>query len=57
MAQAVSRRPFTAEVRDNPRGICSGKCGTETSFPQRSSGVSMSALFHRALHSLMSSGG
>jgi len=36
MAQAVSRRPLTAEVRFrapiSPRGICSGQSGTGTGF-------------------------
>jgi hypothetical protein len=36
MAQAVSRRPLTAEARIrarlNPRGICGGQSGTGTGF-------------------------
>jgi hypothetical protein len=37
MAQAVSRRPLTAEARVrsriSPCGICGGQIGTETGFP------------------------
>jgi hypothetical protein len=38
MAQAVSRRPLTAETRvrsrDNPCGIFGGRSGTGTGFPR-----------------------
>jgi hypothetical protein len=38
MAQAVSRRPLTAEARVrslvSPFGICNGKSGTGTGFPR-----------------------
>jgi hypothetical protein len=41
MAQAVSRRPLTAEsqvrARVNPCGICGGQSGTGTGFSQSSS--------------------
>jgi hypothetical protein len=40
MAQAVSRRPLTAEARVSPRGICGGQNGTGTGF-------SLSVSFHR----------
>jgi hypothetical protein len=40
MAQAVSRRPLTAEARVrarvNPSGICCGQSGTGTGFSPRS---------------------
>jgi hypothetical protein len=32
MAQAVSRRPLTAEARVSPRGICGGQSGIGTGF-------------------------
>jgi hypothetical protein len=39
MAQAVSRRPLTAEARVRPRvspcGICGGQSGTGTGFSPR----------------------
>jgi hypothetical protein len=37
MAQAVSRRPLTAEVRSrvSPCGICGGQSGIGTGFPPR----------------------
>jgi hypothetical protein len=38
MAQAVSRRPLTAEAqvrsRLSPCGLCGGQSGTETGFPR-----------------------
>jgi hypothetical protein len=41
MAQAVSRRPLTAEARVRSRvsecGICGGQSGTETVFPPSTS--------------------
>jgi hypothetical protein len=40
MAQAVSRRPLTTEVRVSPCGICGGQSGTATGFP-------LSVSFHR----------
>jgi hypothetical protein len=32
MAQAVSRRPLTAEARVRPCGVCGGQSGTGTGF-------------------------
>jgi hypothetical protein len=50
MAQAVSRRPVTAEAwvgsRVGPCGICGGQSGTGTGFP-RVLRVSLSISFHR----------
>jgi hypothetical protein len=37
MAQAVSRRPLTAEARVNPLRICGGQSGPGTGFPRSTS--------------------
>jgi hypothetical protein len=51
MAQAVSRRPLTAEVRFrsrvSPCGICVGRCGTGTGFSSEYFGFPLSITFHR----------
>jgi hypothetical protein len=51
MAQAVSRRLLTAEVRVrcrvSPCGICSGQSGTGTGFFPEYFGFPLSILFHR----------
>jgi hypothetical protein len=51
MAQAVSRRPLTAEVRVharvNPCEICGGQSGTGTGFLSEFFGFPLSVSFHR----------
>jgi hypothetical protein len=51
VAQAVSRRPLTAESRDrarvNPRGICGGLSGTGTGFSPSSWFCPVNLSFHR----------
>jgi hypothetical protein len=51
MAQAVSRRPPTAEVRVrsrvSPCGICGGQSGTGTGFSLEFFGFPLSVSFHR----------
>jgi hypothetical protein len=51
MAQAVSRRPLTAESRVRSRvgtcGICGGQSGTGTGFLPEYFGFSLSISFHR----------
>jgi hypothetical protein len=51
MAQAVSRRPLTAEsrvcARVNPCEIYGGQSGTETGFSPSSSVFTLSVSFHR----------
>jgi hypothetical protein len=51
MAQAVSRRPFTAEAQDRSRvgpcGICGGQSGIETGFSPEYFGFALSISFQR----------
>jgi hypothetical protein len=51
MAQAVSRRPLTAEdrvrARVNPCGICGGQSDTGTGIFPKSFGFLLSVSFHR----------
>jgi hypothetical protein len=47
VAQAVSRRPLTAEARVRPCGICGGQSGTRTGFSPTSSVFTLLILFHR----------
>jgi hypothetical protein len=55
MAQAVNRRPLTAEyrvrTRDNPYGICGGQSGTGTCFSPSSSVFPCQYHFTVVLHS------
>jgi hypothetical protein len=46
MAQAVSRRPLTAETRVSPCGICGGQSALGQVFP-RLLRFPLSVLFHR----------
>jgi hypothetical protein len=59
MAQAVSRRPLTAEARVrawvSPCGICSGQSGTGTRLSPSSLGSPCQYYFTVALHTHMSS--
>jgi hypothetical protein len=52
VAQAVSRRPVTAEiwvtVRVSPCGICGGQSGTGTGLSSSSSVCPLSVSFHRS---------
>jgi hypothetical protein len=61
MAQAVSRRPLTAEpqgrVRVSPCGTCGGQGGTATGFSPNSSGFLCQYHFTVALHTQISSVG
>ena len=47
MAQAVSRRPLTAEARVGPCGIRGGRGGTWTGFSPITSVYLLSISFHR----------
>jgi hypothetical protein len=47
VAQAVSRRPLTAEARVRPCGICGGQSGTRTGFSPTYSVFTLLILFHR----------
>jgi hypothetical protein len=61
MAQAVNRRPLTAEsrlhARVNPCGICGGQSGTATGFSLSSSVFSCQYHSTVVLHTHVSSGG
>jgi hypothetical protein len=50
MAQAVSRRPLTAQARIRarvkPLGICGGQSGTGTGFSPKSSIFPVNIIFH-----------
>jgi hypothetical protein len=49
MAQAVSRRPLTAEARVGPCAICGGQSGTGTCFSPSTS-VSVSYITIHYIH-------
>jgi hypothetical protein len=61
MAQAVSRRPLTAEsrvrTRVNPCGICGGQSGTGTGFSPSSSVSPVNIPSTVVLHTHITSGG
>jgi hypothetical protein len=56
MAQAVSRRPLTAEVRVSPCGICGGQSGIGTGFSPSSLAFPRQYHFTVGLRTHISSG-